>query len=107
MAVLTLVADDELSLDDQLGDVVPGLGRRWMAERTIEEVLAHTAGLHTVNTVLARILPESLRESWMHMMPPPEGWRFGVDRSYAEFGGWFLLGQGDRGDRARARTATS
>ncbi|MCP4435946.1 MAG: beta-lactamase family protein [Actinomycetia bacterium] len=93
VAVLALVADDELSLSDQLGHVVPALGGTWMAERTIEQVLGHTAGLHQVNTVLARILPESLRESWMHMMPPPEGWRFGLDRSYAEFGGWFLLGQ--------------
>lgn len=93
VAVLVLVADDELSLTDQLRDVVPGLDTPWMAERTVEEVLAHTAGLHTVNTVLARILPESLREPWMQMMPPPVGWRFGIDRAYAEFGGWFLLGK--------------
>lgn len=93
VAVLALVADDELSLTDQLCDVVPGLEVPWMADRTVEEVLAHTAGLHTVNTVLARILPENLREPWMHMMPPPVGWRFGIDRAYAEFGGWFLLGK--------------
>jgi CubicO group peptidase (beta-lactamase class C family) len=93
VAVLALVADDELSLTDQLRDVVPGLEVAWMADRTVEEVLAHTAGLHTVNTVLARILPENLREPWMHMMPPPVGWRFGIDRAYAEFGGWFLLGK--------------
>lgn len=93
VAVLALVADEELSLDDRLCDVIAGLDTPWMAERTVEEVLAHTAGLHTVDTVLARILPESLREPWMHMMPPPVGWRFGIDRAYAEFGGWFLLGK--------------
>ena len=93
VAVLKLVAEDELSLDDQLGHVVPGLDTPWIARRTIEQVLAHTAGLHVVNTVLARILPESSRETWLHMMPPPEGWRFGLDRAYAEFGGWFLLGK--------------
>lgn len=93
VAVLALVANDELSLDDRLCDVIPGLDTPWMAERTVEEVLAHTAGLHTVDTVTARILPESLREPWMAMMPPPVGWRFGIDRAYAEFGGWFLLGK--------------
>ena len=93
VAVLALVADGELSLDDQLGHVVAGLDTPWMAERTVEQVLAHTAGLHTVNTVLARILPESSRETWLHMMPPPDGWRYGRDRSYAEFGGWYLLGK--------------
>ncbi|HKY15591.1 MAG TPA: serine hydrolase domain-containing protein, partial [Microthrixaceae bacterium] len=25
--------------------------------------------------------------------PPPDGWRFGVDRAYSEFAGWYLLGQ--------------
>ncbi len=29
----------------------------------------------------------------MKMMPPPVGWRFGIDRAYAEFGGWFMLGK--------------
>ncbi len=58
VAVLALVADGELSLEDQLRHVVPDLDTPWIADRTIEEVLAHTAGLHTVDTVLARILPE-------------------------------------------------
>ncbi|MGI9577198.1 MAG: serine hydrolase domain-containing protein [Microthrixaceae bacterium] len=92
-AVLVLIADDELSLEDQLGHVVPALDQTWMAARTIEQVLGHTAGVHTMNTVLARILPESLREGFLHTLEPPPAWRFGVDRSYAEFGGWFLLGQ--------------
>lgn len=93
VAVLALVADDELSLHDRLADVVPGLETPWLADRSVEEVLAHTAGLHELNTVLARILPPDLREAWLHVSPPPTGWRFGVDRSYAEFGGWFLLGK--------------
>jgi CubicO group peptidase (beta-lactamase class C family) len=93
VAVLALVADDELSLEDQLGHVVPALAGTWMAERTIEQVLGHTAGVHTMNTVLARVLPESFREGFLHAMEPPPAWRFGIDRSYAEFGGWFLLGQ--------------
>lgn len=93
VAVLALVADDELSLEDQLGHVVPALGGTWMAQRTVEQVLGHTAGVHTMNTVLARILPESFREGFLHTLEPPPVWRFGVDRSYAEFGGWFLLGQ--------------
>lgn len=93
VGILKLVADGELSLDDQLGHVVEDVRTPWIAERTIEEVLAHTAGLHVLNTVLARILPESMRETWLDMMPPPDGWRFGIDRSYAEFGGWFLLGK--------------
>lgn len=93
VGVLKLVADGELSLDDQLGHVVDGLHTPWISERTVEQVLGHTAGLHVLNTVLARILPQSMRELWLDMMPPPEGWRFGIDRSYAEFGGWFLLGK--------------
>lgn len=92
-AVLRLVADDELSLDDRLGDVVDGLTTPWLAERTVEQVLGHTAGLHSVNTVLARILPPALREGWLLASPPPDGWRFGVDRAYGEFGGWYLLGR--------------
>ena len=93
VAVLALIADDELSLEDQLGHVVAELDGTWMAERTVEEVLAHTAGLHSMNTVLARILPESMREGFLLTMEPPPAWRFGVDRSYAEFGGWYVLGR--------------
>jgi CubicO group peptidase (beta-lactamase class C family) len=93
VAVLELVAEGELSLDDRLGHVVEGLDTPWIAERTVEEVLGHTAGMHQVNTVLARILPEGLREVLLHTTAPPEGWRFGIDRAYAEFGGWYLLGR--------------
>lgn len=93
VAVLRLVAEDELSLEDRLGDVVEGLPATWIADRTIEQVLGHTAGLHVVNTILARILPERSREGWVYASEPPEGWRFGRDRAYSEFGGWFLLGR--------------
>lgn len=96
VATLQLVAEGELSLDDRLGDVVDGLdalGAPWIAQRTIEQVLGHTAGLHVINTVLARILPERSREAWLVASEPPVAWRFGVDRAYAEFGGWYLLGK--------------
>lgn len=91
--ILKLIADDELSLDDQLGYIVEDLPARWIAERTIEEVLGHTAGLHVVNTILARILPERSREGWVYASEPPHGWNFGTDRAYSEFGGWFMLGK--------------
>jgi CubicO group peptidase (beta-lactamase class C family) len=93
VAVLRLVAEDELSLDDRLGDVVDDLPATWIADRTIEQVLGHTAGLHVVNTILARILPERSRPGWVDASPPPDGWRFGLDRAYSEFGGWFMLGR--------------
>jgi CubicO group peptidase (beta-lactamase class C family) len=93
VAVLRLIAEDELSLDDRLGDVIDDLPGTWLAERTIDQVLGHTAGLHAVNTILARILPERSREPWIYGSEPPAGWRFGVDRAYSEFGGWFLLGR--------------
>lgn len=93
VAILKLIADDELSLDDRLGYIVEDLPARWIAERTIEEVLGHTAGLHVVNTILARILPERSREGWVYASEPPAGWTFGVDRAYSEFGGWFMLGK--------------
>ncbi len=93
VAVLRLIAEDELSLGDRLGDVVEGLPASWIADRTIEQVLGHTAGLHVVNTILARILPERSREGWVDASPPPDGWRFGTDRAYSEFGGWFMLGR--------------
>jgi len=93
VAVLQLVAVDELSLDDRLGDVIEDLSTPWIAERTIAEVLNHTAGLHAINTVLARVLPPSSRAGWLHAAAPPDVWRFGLDRAYAEFGGWFLLGE--------------
>lgn len=93
MAILSLIAQDELSLDDRLGDIVENLPARWIADRTIEQVLGHTAGLHVVNTILARILPERSREGWVYAAEPPAGWRFGEDRAYSEFGGWFMLGK--------------
>lgn len=93
LAVLRLIVDDELSLNDRLGDVIDDLPASWIAERTVEEVLAHTAGLHVINTILARILPERSREGWLYASPPPDGWRFGRDRAYSEFGGWFVLGR--------------
>ncbi|MFN7149082.1 MAG: serine hydrolase domain-containing protein [Microthrixaceae bacterium] len=93
VAVLRLIAEDELSLEDRLGDVIDDLPASWIADRTVEQVLAHTAGLHVINTILARILPERSREGWLYASPPPDGWRFGIDRAYSEFGGWFLLGR--------------
>ncbi len=93
VAVLRLIAADELSLDDRLGDVVDDLPASWIADRTIEQVLGHTAGLHVVNTILARILPPRSRQGWVDASPPPDGWRFGTDRAYSEFGGWFMLGR--------------
>ena len=96
VATLSLIAEDELSFDDRLGDLIEGIPVRWIADRTVEEVLGHTAGLHVINTILARILPESSRETWLYSSEPPEGWRFGVDRAYSEFGGWYLLGKADR-----------
>lgn len=92
-AVLRLVAEDELSFDDRLGDVVDGLATPWIADRTVEQVLGHTAGLHVMNTVFARILPERSRAGWLTASEPPMAWRFGTDRAYAEFGAWYLLGQ--------------
>ncbi|MGB6058057.1 MAG: serine hydrolase domain-containing protein [Microthrixaceae bacterium] len=92
-AVLRLIADDELSMEDRLGDVVDGLSAGWIADRTIEQVLGHTAGLHVINTILARILPERSREGWLYSSEPPHGWRFGTQRAYSEFGGWFMLGK--------------
>ncbi len=93
VAVLRLIAEDELSLEDRLGDVIDDVPASWIADRTIEQVLAHTAGLHVINTILARILPERSREGWLYASPPPDGWRFGRDRAYSEFGGWFVLGR--------------
>lgn len=93
VAILRLIADDELSFDDRLGDVVDDVNADWIADRTIEQVLGHTAGLHVMNTIIARILPERSRSDWIDASPPPEGWRFGSDRSYSEFAGWYLLGK--------------
>ncbi|MFM7068461.1 MAG: serine hydrolase domain-containing protein [Actinomycetes bacterium] len=91
-AALRLIADDELSLDDCLGDVVEPSLPAWMAERTIEQVLAHTAGLHAPQAVASRVIPERDRLDWLRSFEAPPGWRFGVDRSYSEWAGWYLLG---------------
>ncbi len=93
LGVLALIDADELSLDDRLGDVIDDLPVGWMADRTVHQVLAHTAGLHVVNTILARVIPERSRAQWLVDLGPDPGWRFGIDRAYAEFGGWFLLGR--------------
>ena len=92
VAVLRLVAEDELSLDDRLGDVVEVDLPRWMQERTVEQVLGHTAGLHEPPSVWSRIIPESERLDWLRTYEPPPGWRFGIDRSYSEWAGWYVLG---------------
>ncbi|CAN5552167.1 serine hydrolase domain-containing protein [soil metagenome] len=92
-AVVRLIAEDELSLGDRIGDVIDAIPAAWIADRTVEQVLGHTAGLHVVNTILARILPERSREGWVYASEPPHGWRFGTDRAYSEFGGWYVLGR--------------
>ncbi len=91
-AVLRLVADDELSLDDRIADVVEVELPAWMGERTVEQVLGHTAGLHAPAAVVSRILPASARFDWLRTYDAPPGWRFGLDRSYSEWAGWYLLG---------------
>jgi len=92
VGVLALIAADELSLDDRVGDVVDTALPDWIRERTIEHVLAHTAGFHEPSAVWSRIIPESQRLDWIRGFGPPVGWRFGVDRSYSEFAAWYILG---------------
>jgi CubicO group peptidase (beta-lactamase class C family) len=96
MTMLHLVAAGEVGLDDRLGDVIDDLdgeGAGWIAARTVEEVLAHTAGMHGLSSVIARVLPERSRWDWIVAVPPAPDWRFGVDRAYSEFAGWYLLGR--------------
>jgi CubicO group peptidase (beta-lactamase class C family) len=93
-AVLRLVADGELSLEDRVGDVVDGVDAEaaWIGDRRVAEVLGHTAGLHALPSIIARVLPERSRWGWI-CATAPAGWRFGVDRAYSEFGGWYVLGR--------------
>jgi len=75
-AMLRLVADDEVSLDDRLADVVEVELPAWMGARTVEQVLGHTAGLHVPAAIISRILPASARFEFLcsHDAPPGAGW---------------------------------
>lgn len=93
VAILRLVAERELSLDDELQHVLPEeTAGSWLGRITIESLLRHSAGLHVLNMVFARILPPSSRLAWIRGAQPDPRFRVGVDTAYAPFASWHLLG---------------
>jgi CubicO group peptidase (beta-lactamase class C family) len=86
-----LIQQGEVSFNDRVGDIVCSWPA-WMSDLTIEQLLSHTAGLHELNMIVARMLPEHSRERWLKSCRAPAGWRFGVDTAYAPFASWYLLG---------------
>jgi CubicO group peptidase (beta-lactamase class C family) len=91
LAALRLAAEGHLPLDAPLGSWPLDLPD-WLASATPRHVLTHTAGLHVADPVTARMLPESLRAAWVSTLAEPEGHVHGTRPTYAEFGGWFVLG---------------
>jgi len=92
-AILRSVNDGLIGLEQPIGEVLDELGATWLAPRTIGEILSHSAGLHLVPATIGRMVPQALRTDTLLSVPPPEGFRFGIDGSYAEFGGWHILGE--------------
>ncbi|MEZ5349905.1 MAG: serine hydrolase domain-containing protein [Microthrixaceae bacterium] len=90
LGVMTAVAEGLLGLDDPMAVFLEDLPH-WVGAASARDVLAHRAGLHVVDPVSARLLPQSLRLPWMSLIEAPDGLESGRVE-YSEFGGWFVLG---------------
>lgn len=91
-AALVLVQEGDLCLDQPVGAVLDEAGGSWIGRRTIRQLLSHSAGLHEVNEVVARVLPESQRTPWVLSFDPPVGFDFQTELGYSGFAAWHLLG---------------
>ncbi len=92
LAVASLVAQGEISWDDRLGDVLDVEVADGIGERTIEQVMTHTAGFHLLRA--ENVLPHSPsdRRQMVHSHLPPEGWSPRSHLAYSNFLGWYWLG---------------
>lgn len=91
LAVLRLHAEGHLDLDAPLRTRLVDVPA-WLGDATPRQVLLHSAGLHAADPVTARLLPETLRPSWVATLERPTDHVHGTTPAYAEFGGWFILG---------------
>lgn len=93
LAIAHLVADGELSFEDQIGDVLDLPAGHPLAPVQMGSVMNHTCGLTSLNplqyTSLLSVDPQQLLED--HCVPQPE-WAPGVDLGYSQFLAWYVMG---------------
>lgn len=89
LCVGALVDRGELSFDDSLGDLVPGIARPALAAVTVDELLRHTAGLGGYPAHMFLAQPAAARDRMLLHLEPA------VTRThattYSEYTAWELL----------------
>lgn len=87
-----LIDEGELSLDDQLGDLVDRELTAELSQMLVGDLLNHTSGLHEMHMYdLLGASPRALEEL-VSLARPVVGWRVGQDVGYVQAAAWELLG---------------
>jgi CubicO group peptidase (beta-lactamase class C family) len=91
VAVANLVDTDVLDLDEPLGPRLPEveLLRNGV---TLQHVLTHTAGLHTVQGIPMEMVAPERRRRIVEKARLPAPWRVGVAAAYSEYAAWNIMG---------------
>jgi len=79
----------EISFDDCLGDVLPGIGHPALAAVTVDELLRHTAGLGRSPARLFLAQPSQARDRMLLELEPEVTRQYVT--TYSEFAAWELL----------------
>jgi CubicO group peptidase (beta-lactamase class C family) len=91
VAVAKLVDAGALDLDEPLEPRLPDvtLLRNGV---TLQHVLTHTAGLHTLQGIPMEMTPPERRRRVIEKARLPAPWRVGVGAAYSEYAGWTIMG---------------
>lgn len=90
VAVLQLVEQQRLELDDRLANYLPELAGGGKEQITLRHVLTHTAGLAPVVAAAGTSRGDVLQEIYYSQLS--DGWEPGKRARYDPSSGWYLLG---------------
>lgn len=92
IAVMQLIEQGKLRLDDRVEKTVPGFGRGGKAGVTIRQLLTHTGGFRPFGLDWPRMSWEEIIEQ-VCATPLEEGWTPGGRAGYHTASSWFILGE--------------
>lgn len=90
LGVARLLVDGELSLDDEIGDILAELHGP-ISRTRVGHLLNHTSGLHELSSSTFVARGDEGGEELVFSMVPPIGWRPGHDVAYSEIAAWYLV----------------
>ncbi len=93
LTIASLVAEGACEWDTPINAILDGPFHPAIAAATLDDLLCHRAGAHTLPGILLNIRPPETRLAMAKMGAPPPGWKTGIDSAYSESCGALLTGE--------------